>query len=231
MTILNRSSEDNTQALEHQLPFESLYQRYHYRVYSYFYAHLKNDDDAADLTQQVFFQVWLHLSTYQQTRGSFATWLFSIAHHRLIDFLRAIRSSASWDTLYEIAITDLSPEEILLSREAIEQVRELLDALSCFERELLALRFAARLSIGEIALIIGKSEEATKKRIARLIRRLQEQYRRQEAEQPQPHCWEAAVPTFSSLLYQVYAVAPPKWRLTVRHQKQPLLLSSLYPIH
>jgi RNA polymerase sigma-70 factor (ECF subfamily) len=216
--------------LEHLLPFEVLYQQYHRRVYRYFYAHLKNDDDAADLTQQVFFQAWLHLSTYQSARGSFATWLFSIAHHRLIDFLHAIRSSASWETLYDIAITDLSPEEILLSREAIARVRELLDALSCVERELLALRFAARLSIGEIALIIGKSEEATKKRITRLIRRLQEQYRRQDAEKPQPNCWEAAIPTFSSLLSQVYTVAPPKWRLTMRQQEQPRLLPLFYVI-
>jgi RNA polymerase sigma-70 factor, ECF subfamily len=231
MTVLNYPPDDKQQILEHRLPFELLYQQYHRRVYRYFYAHLKNDDDAADLTQQVFFQVWLHLSTYQPARGSFATWLFSIAHHRLIDFLRAIRSSVSWETLYEITITDLGPEDIILSREAIAQVRELLDALSCFERELLALRFAARLPIGEIALIIGKSEEATKKRIARLIRRLQEQYRRQEVEKPQPDFWEAAAPTFSSLLSQVYAVAPPKWRLTMQYQKQSLLLSSLYPIH
>jgi RNA polymerase sigma-70 factor (ECF subfamily) len=231
MSVINRSLGDAQQILEHRLPFEMIYQQYHRRVYRYFYAHLKNDDDAADLTQQVFFQVWLHLSTYQPTRGSFATWLFSIAHHRLIDFLRAMRSSVSWETLYEIAITDLGPEEIILSQEAIARVRKLLDALSCFERELLALRFAARLSMAEIALIIGKSEEATKKRITRLIRRLQEQYRRQEAEKPQPDFWEAAIPTFSSLLYQVYAVAPPRWRLTMQHQKQPRLLSSLHPIH
>lgn len=230
MTVINRLPDDKQQALEHQLPFEMLYQQYHRRVYRYFYAHLKNDDDAADLTQQVFFQVWLHLSTYQPARGSFATWLFSIAHHRLIDFLRAIHSSTSWEMLYEITITDLDPEEILLSREAIARVKELLDALSHFERELLALRFAARLSIGEIALIIGKSEEATKKRITRLIRRLQEQYRRQEAEKPQPDCWEAAVPTFSSLLSQAYAVAPAKWRLTVKQQKQVHLPSLLYII-
>jgi RNA polymerase sigma-70 factor (ECF subfamily) len=228
MTVLNRPPDDPTQALEHRLPFEILYQKYHRRVYRYFYAHLKNDDDAADLTQQVFFQVWLRLSTYQPARGSFATWLFSIAHHRLIDFLRTRRLSVSWETLYEIAITDLSPEEIVVSGEAIAQVRKLLDALSPFERELLALRFAARLSLGEIALIIGKSEEATKKRLSRLIRRLHEQYQRLEAEKRQPDLWEAAVPPFSSLLHQVYAIAPLQMRFMMR--QQPLLLATFHSI-
>lgn len=180
MIILNHQSGNKKQDPKHLLPFENLYHQYYTRVYRYFRAHLKNDDDAADLTQQVFLQVWIHLSTYQPGRGSFATWLFSIAHHRLIDFFRSIHSSVSWEALYEIATTDLNPEEIVISTEIIEQVKELLDALPRSEQRLLALRFAIRLSIAEIARIIGKNEDATKKQLSRLIARLRQQYRRQE---------------------------------------------------
>jgi DNA-directed RNA polymerase specialized sigma24 family protein len=105
MTMLKRQSETKKQELEPPLPCENLYHQYHLRIYRYLRAHLKNDDDAADLTQQVFFQVWMRLPTYQPAKGSFSTWLFSIARHRLIDFLRAMRSSTSWETLYEIAIS------------------------------------------------------------------------------------------------------------------------------
>jgi RNA polymerase sigma factor (sigma-70 family) len=225
MTVLNRQPGRERLHEEHQLPFESLYEQYHMRVYRYFRAHLEHEEDAADLTQQVFFQVWLHQSTYQPGKGSFATWLFSIAHHRLVDFFRAVHNSESWETLYEIAITDLNPEEIVISAEIIARVKALLDALSRSERELLALRFAARLSFAEIALIIGKSEEATKKQHARLLRRLQEQYRRQEEEQRQPDLREPAVPAFLSVLYQVYAVAPPKVRLAFLHRKTMIIVS------
>ncbi len=225
MAVLKREANNKIHEPEHPPPFESLYEQYHMRVYRYFRAHLEHEEDAADLTQQVFFQVWLRQSTYQPDRGSFATWLFSIAHHRLVDFFRAAHNSESWESLYEIAITDLNPEEIVISAETIARVKALLDALSRSERELLALRFAARLSFAEIALLIGKSEEATKKQLARLLRRLQEQYRRQEEEKRQPDLRELAVPAFLSVLYQIYAVAPPTVRLALLRRKTVFIQS------
>jgi RNA polymerase sigma factor (sigma-70 family) len=208
MTVLKRQPEPKKQEPEHPHSFESLYHQYHLRIYRYLRTHLKNDDDAADLAQQIFFQVWLRLPTYQPAKGSFSTWLFSIARHRLIDFLRAMRAAVSWETLYEIAITDLNPEEIVISAEIRAQVKALIDALSQEERELLALRFAARLSIAEIALLIGKSEEATKKQLSRLLRRLQERYQRLEEVLWQPDRRERQLPAFLLVLYQVYAVSP-----------------------
>jgi RNA polymerase sigma-70 factor (ECF subfamily) len=227
MTMLKRPPETKKQEPEHPLSFENLYHQYHLRIHRYLRAHLKNDDDAADLTQQVFFQVWMRLPTYQPTKGSFATWLFSIARHRLIDFLRAMRSSTSCETLYEIAMTDLNPEEIVISAEIIAQVNALIDALSHEERELLALRFAARLSIAEIAPLIGKSEEATKKQLSRLIRRLQERYQRLEAALWQPDLRGRQVPAFLSVLHQVYAVSPPLARLTFLRKIPSFTLSHL----
>lgn len=222
MTMLKIQPETEKQEPEHLLPFENLYHQYHLRIYRYLHAHLKNDDDAADLTQQVFFQVWMRLPTYQPTKGSFSTWLFSIARHRLIDFLRAMRTSISWETLYEIAITDLDPAEIVISAEIIAQVKALIDALSPEERELLALRFAARLSIAAIAHLIGKSEEATKKQLSRLIQRLQERYHRLEEELPERDLRGRQVPAFLSVLHQVYAVSPPVARQTLLRQKPSL---------
>ena len=162
--------------------FEVLYKQYYTRVYHYLRAHLNNDEDASDLAQQVFFQVWLHLYSYREERGSLTTWILSIAHHRLVDFYRAVRYSVSWDVLPEMTAIDLDPEALLISSEEITLIKGLLDTLSPFERDLLALRFVARLPIAKIAAMLGKSEEATKKQLARLIRRLQQQYRRSNLE-------------------------------------------------
>jgi RNA polymerase sigma-70 factor (ECF subfamily) len=227
MTVRNRQPESEKQNQEQLFPFESLYEQYYMRVYRYFRAHLEHEEDAADLTQQVFFQVWLHQSTYRPDKGSFATWLFRIAHHRLVDFFRAMRISESWESLYEIAISDLDPEEIVVSAETIALVKALIDALPRFERDLLALRFAARLSFAEIGRIIGKSEEATKKQITRLLRRLQEQYRRQEAEKVHPALREPAVPAFLSVLYRIYTVTPPMVRLSFLRRKTAIIASHI----
>src|SRR5690348_12220413 len=166
-------------AEEEQMPsFDILYQRYYLRVYRYFRAHLDNDDDAADLAQQVFFQVWMHMYRYRPEKASLATWIFSIAHHRLVDFYRSIHFSLSWEEISEGTAVDLNPEQTVIATELIACAQKLLESLSQEERDLLALRFAARLSLAEIAAIIGKSEEATKKQLARLLQRLRQQYRR-----------------------------------------------------
>jgi RNA polymerase sigma-70 factor, ECF subfamily len=190
-------------------PFEMLYDQYHVSVYRYLYAHLKHEHDAADLMQQVFFQAWKQRQTYEPKRGSVATWLLSIAHHRLVDFYRVSRPAISWESVPEMMAMDENPEEKVISEETMALVRKLLETLSQPEQELLALRFAARLSSAEIAAIVGKSEAATKKQLTRLLRRLQEQYRRQELETPLPDLLEPTLPVFIAVLRQIYAVSLP----------------------
>jgi RNA polymerase sigma factor (sigma-70 family) len=215
MTALEQLPGNEQQCAENLLPFEVLYERYFTRIYRYIRTHLHNDDDAADLVQQVFFQIWIQLNAYRTERGSFATWIFSIAHHRLVDYYRAHRSAVSWESIYEVTTTEQNPEEIVISGETLARVKDLLDALSDAERELLALRFAARLSLAEIASIIGKSVEATRKQLTRLIQRLHRQYRQQDQEALLPVLLETALPIFVAALLQVYASPPPIARLAL----------------
>src|SRR5437899_4321828 len=96
-------------------PFELFYDRYHMQVYRYLYAHLKHEHDAADLMQQVFFQAWKQRQTYEPGRGSVATWLLGIAHHRLVDFYRMSRPSISWESVPEITTMDEDLEEKVIA--------------------------------------------------------------------------------------------------------------------
>ena len=205
----NSLSQDVPYGQEALPSFEILYDRYHVQVYRYLYAHLKHEHDATDLLQHVFLQAWKQRQTYEPRRGSVATWLLSIAHHRLVDFYRISRPSISWESMPEIPAMDQNPESKVISEESIAQVRRLLEALPQPEQELLALRFAAQLSSAEIAAMIGKSEAATKKHLTRLLHRLQEQYRRQELEGLLPDLLEPALPTFVATLLQAYAVPLP----------------------
>ncbi len=224
---LNSPSDGLPHDQEALPPFEMFYDRYHVQVYRYLYAHLKHEQDAADLMQQVFFQAWKQRQTYEPGRGTVAIWLLGIAHHRLVDFYRLSRPSISWESLPEVPTTDQNPETKVLSEESMALVRRLLEALPQPEQELLALRFAARLSSAEIAALIGKSEAATKKQLSRLLRRLQEQYRRQELETPLPDLLEPALPAFVAALLGVYAVPPPTVHV---HDIRQSLLALLHPV-
>lgn len=78
------------------------------------------------------------------------------------------------ETLYPAAESDLEAE--LLQREALDRLRQLFDKLDQAKRELLILRFVAGLTSSEIAVVIGKSEAATKKQLTRTLHTLKEQY-------------------------------------------------------
>lgn len=162
--------------------FAALYQRYLARVYHYVRVRLSNDEDAADLTQQIFLQALDALPRYEQRGVPFAAWLFQIARHAVADLYRRRRMQPAWDTWPETlgtqgALQDV--EALLVQRERLARLNALLARLDPMRRELLALRFAAGLSSPEIAQVVGRSHAAVKKQLTRLLQTLKEQYHAQ----------------------------------------------------
>lgn len=157
--------------------FEPLYQRYKMRIYRYFFLRVRREEDAADLTQQVFLKALSALPGYQLRGIPFAAWLFRIAHYTAIDNYRQKKSAISWDTLAEDGqlIVGIDLENHILQQERLTHLRQLLDQIDPYKRELLALRFSAGLSTREIALVVGKSQAAIKKQLTRTLQRLKEQ--------------------------------------------------------
>ncbi len=158
--------------------FGSLYERYVTRVYRYLRARTRTEEDAADLTQQVFLRAFDAFPTYRAQDVPFAAWLFRIARNAVIDSHRRQRDTRSWDGLPEaLQPTDTAgPEAAAIRAESLQRLGDLLLRLDAGKREMLALRFAGGLTAREIALVTGKSEAATKKQLTRTIHYLKEHY-------------------------------------------------------
>lgn len=159
--------------------FDGLYRRYMTRVFRYARAHAASDEDAADITQQIFLRALDALPRYRQGSAPFGAWLFRIARNASVDAHRRRRAQpVTWDTLPEALHPHASqePEPAYLRAEALDRLRELVARLSVEQRELLALRFAARLSSAEIATVVGKSPAAVKRQLTRILSALKEQY-------------------------------------------------------
>lgn len=161
--------------------FDTLYQRYLMPVYRYLCLHTWSEEDAADLTQQVFLQALQALPRYRERHLPFAAWLFRIAHNLSVDHYRRHRNTVAWDGLPEPLhpASEANPEAIMLERESLMQLRQHFDRLDPDKRELLALRFAAGFTAREIAAIVGKREEAVQKQLTRIIETLRKQYKEQ----------------------------------------------------
>lgn len=70
---------------------EQLYHRYSRVFYSLAYRMVADHQVAEDLTQDAFLSVWRHATSFSPQSGLARVWLMSIAHHRTIDYLRAVR--------------------------------------------------------------------------------------------------------------------------------------------
>lgn len=164
-------------AQEHPEAFGALYERHVDSVYRYLQLRV-GSAEAADLTQQVFLKALRSLPQYR-TRGlPFLAWLFRIARNLATDYHRSSMHSPG-ELLPDIVdVTRLaSPEEAALQMERLRYLRSLLCDLGADKRELLAMRFAGGLTSREIAAVMGKSEAAIKKQLARIIHSLKERYR------------------------------------------------------
>jgi RNA polymerase sigma-70 factor (ECF subfamily) len=158
--------------------FGPLYARYLDRIYAYLWLRTAREEDAADLTQQVFVRALDALASYRRQEVPFAAWLFPIARNTAIDWHRRQRPTVPWESVPEVLhpAVEGTVERDLLRQEAVAHLDTLLVALEPETREALLLRFTAQLTLAEIGVVLGKSAEATRKQITRALHRLKEQY-------------------------------------------------------
>ena len=165
-------------AQQNPAAFAPLYQRYRDRIYAYLRTRTRGADDAADLTQQVFVQALDALPRYRVRRAPFAAWLFRIARNAAASYHKRHRDALAWDLVPEALqpSTEGDLEAQAVQREAIARLHAVLRDCNESTREMLALHYAARLTVAETAAALGKSEAAVKKQLTRTLRALKEQY-------------------------------------------------------
>jgi RNA polymerase sigma-70 factor (ECF subfamily) len=155
--------------------FGQLYQHNVDRVYSFVIFRVRDKAVAEDLTQDVFLQMLRGLDSFDW-RGSLAPWLLRIARNTVVDHWRR-RGRRPERTLTAVEAGDEDEDDNRINRLVAEEdaglsrAEQSLDRariaraathLTELQQQVLALRFAAGLSIRETAEAMGKSEGAIK---------------------------------------------------------------------
>jgi len=153
--------------------FEQLYRRHELRVFRYLLRNLRNHALAEEALQETWFAVAREAARYQPT-ARFTTWLFTIAHHRMIDARRATRPTVEWqaaelEVQQAVAIGDgthvATPYAAALASEQWEAVLRALATLPEEQRQAFLLQQEADLSVEDIAAICECSFETAKSRL------------------------------------------------------------------
>jgi RNA polymerase sigma-70 factor (ECF subfamily) len=157
-------------ARKHPEAFVALYNRYARSVFRYLYSRTGAHPEAEDLTAQTFLEALEALPRYRD-QGCFAAWLFAIARRKAADHFRR-RPSLPLDEAGGLAACEDLPGEVARTDE-IDRLKAAIRVLSEEEQEWIRLHFTAGLTFREMSVLIGKSEDATKKAVYRLLAKLQ----------------------------------------------------------
>jgi RNA polymerase sigma-70 factor (ECF subfamily) len=144
------------------------------RVFAICYRFTGSDQEAQDLTQDVFLRVFRSLKSFRAGEGSFAVWLSRLARNLLIDHYRRNkleRASSSIEEqlpmLEEKTAALGRTEGLLAGREASEVLQAALQKLSPDLRETVILRDLEEMEYREIAQVLHVPEGTVKSRLNR----------------------------------------------------------------
>jgi RNA polymerase sigma-70 factor (ECF subfamily) len=158
--------------------FDVLYARHRGGVFRYLRRHTGN----AALAEELYQDVWVKLIDARgryEPQGKFATWLYTIAHNRLMDHFRAAgrvsfatADDPEDDPLDDVPAPDPRPEDVIARKQDAQRLLAALDALPAAQREAFVLQQEGELSVEEIAQVTGVTRETAKSRLRYALAKL-----------------------------------------------------------
>jgi RNA polymerase sigma-70 factor (ECF subfamily) len=135
------------------LDFDALYRDARDDVFAYTATLLRDSAAAEDVTAQAFERAYKRRSRFDARRGSPRAWLFGIARNAALDELR--RRKRIETTELPAPSSDPGPDEAAELAAERDAVRRALGTLPAKDRELIALKYHADLTNGDIAEVLG----------------------------------------------------------------------------
>ena len=151
--------------------FELLYQRHNRALYNYLLRLIHRPTVAEELLQEVFLAAWKAASQFRG-EAKVKNWLFRIAHHRAVSWLRHNREELTPDGEIPDTPVTLQREEHVRDAWRIEQLHIALDKLSPTHRAVLELAFFHEMNYTEIAKIMDCPVGTVKSRMSYARRNL-----------------------------------------------------------
>jgi len=140
------------------------------------YVRRQSRGDVDDLVAETWLHVARGLQRFQGDERAFRSWVFMIAHHRVLDERRRLARSQTLQIdageLETLGSPSSSAESVVVGRADADAIQQVLDKLPRAQREVVLLRFVAGFGVSEVAEIVGKSPGAVSALLRRALARL-----------------------------------------------------------
>ena len=169
---------------------EALYDRYGRAAYSLARRILTEETLAQDVVQEVFLSLWRDARRFDAGRGTVATYLLSMTHHRAVDVVRREENLRRWRTSDEGL--ELAPDPKARVEDEVEaserraEVRAALKDLPDPQRQALLLAYFGGYTQREVSALVGVPLGTVKSRMAAGMRKMREALSDAGREEQQP---------------------------------------------
>ncbi len=167
--------------------FNALVDRYTQMVYRLAYGITGRSQDAEDIVQETFLKVFIHLDRFSPSKGTFKSWLLTIARNQSINVfsllkrnvLRVFNEGDSDQTSLQYSENPLTEhqqdvESLLSAKQEFFKVKQAIDELPERQKTALMLKAQENMSYEEIAAVLKTSVSSVESLIFRARRRLLE---------------------------------------------------------
>ena len=179
VALIRRIAEGDRQA------FSDFYGRYAGLVFALIRRILGQREEAEEVLQEVFWQVWTEARAYDERRGSPEAWLLNRARSRAIDKLRSIRRRNETFVARLDEQTAAAPPDAVSNPGSRAEEQELVETalalLPDLQRRVIELAFYEGLTQSEIALRLGEPLGTVKTRMRLGLERLRSHFRAQRS--------------------------------------------------
>jgi RNA polymerase sigma-70 factor (ECF subfamily) len=167
---------------------EAFYDRYARQVFSLARYMLKEESLAEEATQDIFLNLWLKAASYNPERGAPKAWFMSVAHHRIIDVIKARKRRGQSMNQVPHELLDLHPSDRPSTEDQVqqtlsrEQVISVLATLPEGQREVIVMAYFEGYSQSEIASKLDQPLGTVKTRIRLAMQKLRAAFKYIEVE-------------------------------------------------
>lgn len=125
-----------------QINFEQVYQDYYNKVYSFVKKRIPQEQDAEELTADIFTAVYKNLERYHPEISSLDTWLYVITGNRVKNYYRNRKDEILTDEMEDrMPKQELSVEDVSMLRWERDHLLQCLERLSVRERSIIILKY------------------------------------------------------------------------------------------
>lgn len=137
--------------------FSVLYEIYFPKIYGYVMKRVGKKEETEDIVSQTFLKMVEKLPAFQSGKGSFKSWIYTIATNIMFDYFRKLRKrrEESIEEHLEIPSTHLNPHQQSLQLEEQKKVFHTLSLIPEKYQKLLHLKYYSELEYEEIAEVLG----------------------------------------------------------------------------